>query len=94
MASLTFRLPAIGVTLFIGALSCCSVRAEVQSGVSLRNPSQSHAAQQYAVGDQVPSSVKIDDDGFPDRQYEILIVDGAIVVVIDRTTRRVVEVLR
>lgn len=45
------------------------------------------------MGDQVPSSVKIDDDGFPDRQYEILIVDGAIVVVIDRTTRRVVEVL-
>jgi hypothetical protein len=58
------------------------------------SPPQSHAARPYAVGDQVPSSVKIDDDGFPDRQYEILIVDGAIVVVIDRTTRRVVEVLR
>ena len=93
MACLTFRLPAIGVTLFIGALSCCSVRAEIQSGVSVPTPSQSHAAQQYAVGDQVPSSVKIDDDGFPNRPYEILIVDGAIVVVIDRTTRRVVEVL-
>jgi hypothetical protein len=94
MVSLTFRLPAIGVTLLVVALSCRSVRAEIQSGVSLRNPSQSHAAQQYAVGDQVPSSVKIDDDGFPNRPYEILIVDGAIVVVIDRTTRRVVEVLQ
>ena len=57
-------------------------------------PPQSDAARQYAVGDEVPSSVKIDDDGFPNRPYEILIVDGAIVVVIDRTTRRVVEVLR
>ena len=94
MSSLTFRLPAIGVTLFVVALSCRSVRAEIQSGVSVSPPPQSHAARPYAVGDQVPSSVKIDDDGFPDRQYEILIVDGAIVVVIDRTTRRVVEVLQ
>jgi len=46
------------------------------------------------VGDQVPSSIKFDDDGFPDRPYAILIVDGAIIFVIDRTTRRVVEVLR
>lgn len=94
MACLTFRLPAIGVALFIGALSCRSVRAEIQSGVSVPAPSQSRAARQYAVGDQVPSSVKIDDDGFPNRPYEILIVDGTIVVVIDRTTRRVVEVLQ
>jgi len=94
MTSMTFRLPAIGVTFFIAALSCRSVRAEIQSGVSVLSPSQSHAARQYAVGDEVPSSVKIDDDGFPNRPYEILIVDGAIVVVIDRTTRRVVEVLR
>lgn len=94
MSSLTFRLPAIGVTLFVVALSCRSVRAEIQSGVSVPSPPQSHGARPYAVGDQVPSSVKIDDDGFPNRQYEIMIVDGAIVVVIDRTTRRVVEVLR
>jgi hypothetical protein len=91
---LNFRLQAIGVTVFIAALSCRSVRAEMQSGPSMLSPSQSHAAQLYAVGDQVPSSVKIDDDGFPNRRYEILIVDGAIVVVIDRATRRVVEVLQ
>ena len=94
MASLTFSLHAIGVTLFIGALSCRSACAEIQSGASVLSPPQSHATRLYAVGDQVPSSVKIDDDGFPNRRYEILIVDGAIVVVIDRTTRRVVEVLR
>jgi hypothetical protein len=94
MACLTFRLTGIGAALLIVALSCRSVRAEIQSGVSVPSPSQSQAAQQYAVGDQVPSSVKIDDDGFPNRPYEILIVDGAIVVVIDRTTRRVVEVLQ
>jgi hypothetical protein len=46
------------------------------------------------VGDLVPLSAKLDDDGFPNRPYAILIVDGAVVVVIDRVTRRVVEVLR
>jgi hypothetical protein len=89
-----FRLPAVGFTLFLTALSSHSARAEIQTGHSVLTPPQSHAARRYAVGDQVPSSVKIDDDGFPDRPYGILIIDGAIVVVIDRTSRRVVEVLR
>ena len=87
MASLNFRGPAIGLTLFVTTLSSGLARAE-------ENLAQSHAARQYAVGDQVPPSVKLDDDGFPDRPYGILIVAGAIVVVIDRVTRRVVEVLQ
>ena len=94
MAFLNFRLPAIGLTLFAATLSCDLARAEKQSNLSLSGPPQTHAARQYAVGDQVPSSVKVDDDGSPNRPYAILIVDGAVVVVIDRITRRVVEVLR
>jgi len=50
------------------------------------------ASQHYAVGDQIPASVQFDDDGFPNRPYGILIVDRAVVVVVDRATRRVVEV--
>ena len=92
MASLNFRGPAIGLALFVTTLSCAFAHAEKQPDLSLIGPPQSHAAPQYAVGDQVPPSVKLDDDGFPDRPYAILIVDRAIVVVIERITRRVVEV--
>jgi hypothetical protein len=92
MASLNFSLPAIGMIFLVAAAPCGSARAEKQSDLSLQP--QTHAARQYAVGDQVPSSIKVDDDGFPNRPYAILIVDGAVVVVIDRTTRRVVEVIR
>ena len=94
MASLNFRLPTIGLTLFVVATSYGFAHAEKQTDPSLSGATQSYAARQYSVGDQVPSSVKFDDDGFPDRPYAILIVDGAIVFVIDRRTRRVVEVLR
>lgn len=94
MALAKFRCPMIALTLFAGLLSTGSARAEKQSDLSLRSPPQSHIAQQYIVGDLVPSSVRFDDDGFPDRPYALLIVDGAVVVVIDRVTRRVVEVLR
>jgi hypothetical protein len=84
MASLHFRGPAIGLTLLVATLSCGRALAD--------SLPQSSATRQYAVGDQVPPSVKLDDDGYPDRPYGILIVDRAIVVVIDRATRRVVEV--
>lgn len=94
MASLSFRRSASGLSLFVAMLSCGLARAEKQLDLSPLIQPQSHATRQYAVGDQVPSSVKLDDDGFPDRPNGILIVDGAIVVVIDRITRRVVEVLR
>jgi hypothetical protein len=94
VVSLNIRLPAMGFILVVTTLPCVPAYSETQSGPPLVRPSQSQAARNYAVGDQVPSSIKLDDDGFPDRSYGILIVDGAIVVVIDRTTRRVVEVLR
>ena len=94
MASLNFSLPAIGMIFLVSAAPCGSARAEKQSDLSPFDQPQTHAARQYAVGDQVPSSIKVDDDGFPNRPYAILIVDGAVVVVIDRITRRVVEVIR
>jgi hypothetical protein len=59
---------------------------------SLFGPPQTHAAREYSVGDQVPSSIKVNDDGFPNRPYAILILDGAICRR-DRP-RRVVEVIR
>lgn len=89
-----FRLPAIGLTLFVTTLPCGLARAEKQPDLSRSGPPQTQAVRQYAVGDLVPLSAKLDDDGFPNRPYAILIVDGAVVVVIDRVTRRVVEVLR
>ena len=76
---------AVGLTFFVATLSCGLVPAEAQTA-------QSYAVRHYGVGDQIPSSVQFDDDGFPDRPYAILIVDRAVVVVIDRATRRVVEV--
>ena len=88
------RRPAVGLTLFAALLLTGLARAEKQTDLSLRSPPQSQVAQHYTVGDVVPSSVRFDDDGFPDRPYALLIVDGAVVVVIDRVTRRVVEVLR
>lgn len=65
MAFLDFRLPAIGLTLFVTTLSCVLARAEKQPDFSLSGPPQTHAARQYAVGDLVPSSAKLDDDGLP-----------------------------
>jgi hypothetical protein len=94
MAFLNFRLPAIGLTLFVTTLPCDLARAEKQPDFSVSGRPQAHAARQFAVGDLVPLSAKLDDDGFPNRPYAILIVDGAVIVVIDRMTRRVVEVLR
>jgi hypothetical protein len=94
MAFLNFRLPAIGLTLFVTTLSCGLARADKQPDFSPSGPPQTHAARLYAVGDLVPLSAKLDDDGFPNRPYAILIVDGAVVVVIDRVTRHVVQALR
>jgi hypothetical protein len=94
MASMDFRRSALGLTLLATVLSCHPARAEKQAALSPVGPPASQGARQYAVGDQVPASVKLDDDGYPDRRYAILIVDGALVVVIDRISRRVVEVLR
>jgi len=76
---------AIGLALLVVTLSPGLVWAETKSA-------QLSPAQHYTVGDQIPSSVQFDDDGFPNRPYAILIVDRAIVVVVDRATRRVVEV--
>jgi hypothetical protein len=95
MACLKFRGPAIGLTLLAATLShgsAGSALAEQRSDLSQRKPPQSQPSPPYAVGDQVPTSVKLDDDGFPDRPYGVLIVDQSVVVVIDRMTRRVVEV--
>lgn len=80
VASLDFT---VGLALFLATL--CPIGADAQTA-------QSHAAKSYAVGDQIPPSVQLDDDGFPDRPYGVLIVDQAIVVVVERSTRRVVEI--
>jgi hypothetical protein len=64
--------------------------AAKQPDAPLPGPPQS----QYAVGDQVPLAVRLDDEGGPNRRYGILIVEGSIVVIIDRATRRVVQIMR
>lgn len=92
MASFGFRRDAIGLTLLVATLMPGLVCAGTQPALPPLGPP--HPGRQYAVGDEVPSSVKPDDDGFPDRPYAILIVDGAVVVVVDRMTRRVVQVLQ
>jgi hypothetical protein len=94
MASTNFRRSSLGLTVLATLLSSHPARAEKQVDLSPIMPPASQGARQYAVGDQVPASVKLDDDGYPDRRYAILIVDGALVVVIDRISRRVVQVLR
>ena len=79
-------------TLLAIALSCGWASASEQKDLSALGPPRTHAGEAYTVGDQVPPSVKFDDDGYPNRPYAILIVDRAVVVVVDRATRRVVEV--
>ncbi|HTR13165.1 MAG TPA: hypothetical protein VMI72_07930 [Roseiarcus sp.] len=85
MASSYLRGPAFGLMLLV-AMPPRSVAYAAAQGP------QPAGGRHYAVGDQVPPSVQFDDDGFPNRPYAILIVDRAVVVVVDRTTRRVVEV--
>ncbi|MBV9288042.1 MAG: hypothetical protein JO288_09490 [Hyphomicrobiales bacterium] len=79
-------------TLLAITLSCGWASAADQGDLSRLGPPRTHAAGVYTVGDLVSPSLKFDDDGFPNRPYAILIVDGANVVVVDRVTRRVVEV--
>jgi hypothetical protein len=89
MAFLNLRLPAIGLTLLVATLPCGIAPAEKQSDFFLSGAPQMHAARQYSVGDLIPLS-----DGFPNRPDAILIIDGAVIALTDRVTRRVVEVLR
>ena len=79
-------------TLLAITLWCGWASAAEQGDLSTLGPPRTHAAGVYTVGDLVSLSVKFDDDGFPNRPYAILILDGANVVVVDRATRRVVEV--
>jgi hypothetical protein len=94
LASSIPRRGAIRLTLIVTILSCGGSLAAKQSDISPSNPLRAPAVREFAVGDQVAPSVRLDDDGYPDRPYGILIVDGAVVVIIDRVTRRVVQVIR
>jgi hypothetical protein len=94
MAAIISGRNAMGLTLVVATMLCGAARAAKQSDLSLFNPPYSRVAREIAVGDQVPPSVRLDDDGYPDRPYGILIVDGTVVVIVDRITRLVVEVIR
>ena len=85
------HIPRWIATLLAITLSCDLASAAEQRDLSALGRPRTHAGGAYKVGDQVPPSVKFDDDGLPNRPYAILIVDP-MVVVVDRATRRVVEV--
>ena len=65
-----------------------------QSDSALSGPPQSRGNLQYVVGDRVPQAVRLDDEGGPGRRYGILIIEGSVVVIIDRETRVVVQIMR
>jgi hypothetical protein len=82
------------LALIGGAILGGAARAVAQPDLPVSTLAHSDPSRQFAVGDRVPQSTTLDDDGFPDRKYGILIVDGATIFIIDRITRLIVQVTR